>query len=653
MAVTPVGMRRSAPQTPVGNGVQGDASLKTIVNPNISNVNFGRIADQANQTYDPEMAKYYAAVDLARQKFSGNEEANEKMFRKEIDRIYKDELQGTLNPDTDIRGNNVMSQAIRGLNEGYDDLLSIAGNAIDKPWDVIAGGIADATGQHKAADKLRNLMDGRDVGTALDIGADIALMANPMTMPIGVAKALIQQSDNIDEAIKGRDNVTLEDLTGAQRAARGGEAALNTALATLPGVGKSGKVLKAAKADEVAKSVDDAKELVKPLEKAVDTAKTNAKDSKDAYMSELLDDQAKHQTKINRLMGRPISGENIKDTEKMLDETNSKIGSLKNGEIVGDSDVAKIAQSDDTAYSDATRILKDQNDLVKKLENRAEQPYIMRALSVANDQSHAMRNAVKNIPEVRKEITKAQKNLPAEFNVEGLDDISRLPRTRFGMRKLMNEEGGYKRFGIDDETAKKMTDGEKRQFADQTAALIREQIGRTPTIGALRNAMNQIGDATRAENFSENLLKETQKDLLKKLADDKKIKGTPTEKLKNLRNMVASSLSGVGALGVQGGLAGMSTGDYDNFQQGVLATFNDLEQHPWKFLPGLFPIGAKRASMRMTPGLKGNLGSSIPFNAARGAALGNYITSQTEPDTSKATNEEEILKRLAALKAGE
>lgn len=292
-------------------------------------------------------------------------------------------------------------------------------------------------------------------------------------------------------------------------------------------------------------------------------------------------------------------------------------------------------------------------DRINRLTDLGNASYPVRVARMANDQSRAMRNAIKNIPEVRREIAKAQGNLPAAFSAEGLDDISRLPRTRFGMRKLMNEEGGYKRFGIDDETAEKMTDSEKRQFADQTAALIREQIGRTPTVGALRNAMNQIGDATRAENFSEGLLRESQEDLLKKLKADEKIKGTPTEKLKNIRNMIASSLAGVSTLGAQGALAGMATGDYDNLQQGVMATFNNLERHPWKFVPGLFPIGAKRASLRMNPGLRGNMGSSIPFHAARGAGIGNYITSQTEPDTSGATNEEEILRRLAALKAGE
>lgn len=641
-------------RAPQGNGVQGDASLKTIVNPNISGVNFGKIADQANQTYDPEMAKYYAAVDLARQEFSGNEEVNEKMFRKEIDRIYKDKLQGTLNPDTDIRGNNVMSQAIRGLNEGYDDLLSIAGNAIDKPWDVIAGGIADATGQHKAADKLRNLMDGRDVGTALDIGADIALMANPMTMPIGVAKALIQQSDNIDEAIKGRDNVTLEDLTGTQRAARGGEAALNTALAALPGVGKAGKVLKAAKADEVATSLKGAKETAKTLGEKASKASDDVTKAKAEYESNLADlakqqEEAASKVKseaIQRMAGRDAKFLNEAKQAKVDVDNSIDALAMDDAAILGNemASAREIAEAAEKARTNANEI--------DKLANSS---YPIRVAKIANDQSRAMRDAIKNIPARRRELAEVEEKLPGlhNFNPDGLDPITKLPRTRRGMRKLMNEDEGYKRFGISDKAIKDMSASRKRQLADQTAAAVRQKYGRTPLTGALKDAMNQIGDATKAENFSNGLYEEEFAKMLDKLKANEKIKGTPTEKLKNLRNMVASSLSGVGALGVQGGLAGMSTGDYDNFQQGVMATFNDIEQHPWKFLPGLFPIGAKRASMRMTPGLKGDLGSSIPFNAARGAALGNYITSQTEPDTSKATNEEEILKRLAALKAGE
>ena len=652
------------PQQPIRpTASSGSVAPVNKVNPDISGVNFARIANKADDTYDPEMAKYAAAVDLARQKFSGKEDGNEKLFRQTIDDIYKNELNGTLNPDTDIRGNNAFTLAIRGLNEGYDDLLGVAGNMIDKPWDFVAGGIADNLMGKKTGDRVRNLMDGRDVGTALDIGADIALAATPFGMPALAAKSLVRQSDNIDEMVKGYDNVTLEDLTGAQRAARGGEAALNTALSMLPGVGRAGKVVKGATKKSMEESaerfgkkaaeIEGAKKTLTrdafledrrlPLQEALDAATADVAEKKAASdaIKQAMSENGFSQELLDAGTAFRNAARERNAAQDALRDFNAK---AQNPQFLADD------------YQAELKVLQDAIDENAKLQAQATKlangSYLGRMM---HNEAQAGRNlaaSIRNIPsdigrnaEISKELGK---NL-------GIQNVDKLPRSNRGIRKLMREHP--ERFDIEVPRGSSIDDvisrGKQRQLAGTYGNIIREDLGRTNVGGALKRGMKNIGQSANPANYSPTVLEEDTLKAINKLKANEAIKGTSEERLKDIGKMVVSSLSGVGALGLQGGLAGMATGDYNNLQQGVLATFNDIERRPWRFLPGLFPVGAKQASMRMNPNLRGNLGSAMPFNAARASALGDYITTQTEPDTSKASNEEEIIRRLAALKAGE
>lgn len=702
MAVTPVGIRRTAPQAPVGNS----AAPTNVVNPNIDNVNYNRIATQANDISDPEMAemaKYYAAVDLARQKFSGDEKANEKMFRQEIDRIYKDKLQGTLNPDTDIRGNNAFSLAIRGLNEGYDDLLTAAGGLVDNSWDTVAGGIADATGQHKAAEKLRTLMDDRDVGTAIDIGADIGLSVLPFGMPAVVAKNLIQQSDNFDEALKGRDNVTLEKLTDTQRGARLGEGLLTTALAAVPGAGRAGKLIKGTSNDAAKEVVKNADEAVKAAQKQIgksdksinnltkklDATKDPQKDLEDLLAErKVLSDAYRNVDEMQRAANAAKNGQHpqpyladqeLKQAQRELDSAlqSSQFNNLQeadaairkaseNRNALGSRRaLQKALDKANESKGEAETLFKDSKSELERAKNFAGKTRLGRMIEQELLGWQAMRDAVKAIP---KDYNASKQIVDETTKALKLEGIDKLPRTNRGVAKLIKEHP--EKFGIKapEKKVPKGADAEKwlvdnldkvvaprrqQQMAAMYANQIRDNIGRTNLQGTLRRAMDNIGAASRPESFSPKLFDETQEQMLKQLAENKKVRNTAKGKVADTLKAGGNSLVGLGTLGVQGALGGMATGDYDNFQQGIDATFRDILNNRWKFMAGLYPIGAKRASMRINPGIRGKTGSAVPFNAARGAGLGNYITSQTEPDTSKATSEEEILRRLAALKAGE
>lgn len=183
--------------------------------------------------------KYQVAVSQARTELGDG--ASDKDLRLRTDEIYENDLGGETKA-SDLRGENIFTQAIRGLDEGWTDLTNTIGGGLDWAYDNTIGGL---TGTQDA-------FSGEDIGGVIDVGTDIGLGAlsfvpgvNLVAAPLLVGKNVIQESDNIYEAFTGRDATTLQKLSDGQRLSKGIGSALNVGLGSVPVIGKAVKPLTA------------------------------------------------------------------------------------------------------------------------------------------------------------------------------------------------------------------------------------------------------------------------------------------------------------------------------------------------------------------------------------------------------------------------
>ena len=163
---------------------------------------------------------------------------------------------------------------------------------MDNAADFVIGGIADWFG---AGDDFRNLFNGEDLAVIPDMLEDVALGAlGPVGIAAAVGKNAAQRTDQIVEALSGRDSVTGEKIGLDRRIGKGGEALLGTALSALPGVGKlaskgivgaeeaAAKAAKAAAKQEkkarpvLEKAAKNLEDLTKQVEEKIPKAQTEA-----------------------------------------------------------------------------------------------------------------------------------------------------------------------------------------------------------------------------------------------------------------------------------------------------------------------------------------------------------------------------------------
>ena len=202
--------------------------------------------------------KYQYAVQLAKQDLGGDT-SDDAEFRDLVDSYYEQ-----MDPETsaaDMRGETMASQVVRGVGEAYDQVNDTLGDGVDWLWDNVAGGLAGAVGglvdaatngQTSYGDEWRqNVSDVVSPETAdaiASMGTGMLLSAIPgVGVPLSIGLTAAQNSDDLYEAVTGRDAVSLEGLGGAERLGRFGSALLDTALAAAPAVGKLGRGIKGAK----------------------------------------------------------------------------------------------------------------------------------------------------------------------------------------------------------------------------------------------------------------------------------------------------------------------------------------------------------------------------------------------------------------------
>lgn len=220
----------------------------------------GKILKAIDTTGKSDAYKYQYAVDLAKQDLGGDTSDTDE-FRNLVDEYYAQMDPGT--SAADMRGETGFTQAVRAVGEGVDNVNDVLGDGIDWVWDNTAGNLAGAlggligafSGDEDMGEKWKQGVSdvvSEDTADAIaSMGTGMLVAAIPgIGVPLAAGLTAAQNSDELYEAISGRDAVTRERLSDLERIGRGGSAVLDTVLAAAPAVGKLGRTLKGAGATD-------------------------------------------------------------------------------------------------------------------------------------------------------------------------------------------------------------------------------------------------------------------------------------------------------------------------------------------------------------------------------------------------------------------
>lgn len=249
-------------------------------------------ASSQKNTAKGDAAKWQHAIQLAREDFGENADTDDRKFLERAEGYY-----ATMDPEStadQVRGKNAFTSAVENVAHGIDGVNDFLGDGVKGAWDLLAGGGAELlgglagmfTGDKDTASDWRDFTEGvidDETADALaSIGTNLAVSAIPgFGVPASIALAGLQNADDINEALTGRDSVTLQKLDDDERTGRALNAAIDLGMSALPGMGKLDEGIDAARAaGKIAPLADDAGRTAKILDKAnpVNQAKVLAND---------------------------------------------------------------------------------------------------------------------------------------------------------------------------------------------------------------------------------------------------------------------------------------------------------------------------------------------------------------------------------------
>lgn len=249
----------------------------------LDDFDYDSVIERAESTDNPDGYKYQVAVQLAQNMAgSGIDDAD---MRDLVDSEF-----AKLNPTATgaaMRGeDNLGAMMMGGFNEARDNVSDIVGRGIDGIWDGIVGngagilgGIVGAvTGDEDTGSDWNEFVSGLigdedgaifDTRTLGDIATGIAVSAIPgIGVPLSAGMALLDNSDNIREALEGRDSISRQSLDADERLTKLGSSAIDTLLAAAPGMGKLRNATAARSLDDILSSTDDLAEMAKGMSEA-------------------------------------------------------------------------------------------------------------------------------------------------------------------------------------------------------------------------------------------------------------------------------------------------------------------------------------------------------------------------------------------------
>lgn len=296
----------------------------------------GDIADYADvikaaeETDDPDAYKYATAVRIVDNQIGNEQTLGDDEYRAAIDATF-DQMNPTVTGSAMRGEDDVISGAVRTARNVIDDVNETAGHGIDWLWDNTVGNLAGVAGVagnvggslidlvfnggegdewdpesafNNAKKMASDLVTPETGAIASDILIDLGLSAIPgVGIGLAAGKNAIQQSENIYEAISGRDDITGEEIDFPQRVAKGLLGLGSTALSVVPGIGK------AKNADEIAKSgkemideytgmLDDADNVLNFLDDATAAASSRNVDDVIKMAADRTDDAGKELTPL-------------------------------------------------------------------------------------------------------------------------------------------------------------------------------------------------------------------------------------------------------------------------------------------------------------------------------------------------------------------
>lgn len=267
----------------------------------VDDFDYDSIIQKADSTDNPDGYKYQVAVQMAGNK--AGPDIDDADMRDLVDSEF-----AKLNPTAtgaQMRGeDNVGAQIVGGLNEAKDNISEMIGSGIDGLWDGIVGGgagiigsaVGAFTGDENTGNDWNNFVSGLigdeenavfDTRALGDIATGIGIAAIPgIGVPLSAGIALLDNADNIREAIEGRDSITREKLDTDEQATKLGSAALDTFLAAAPGIGKLKNATALRDIDDILANSDD-------LAKGISEASTLRKSLSPSNMASIARDSAK------------------------------------------------------------------------------------------------------------------------------------------------------------------------------------------------------------------------------------------------------------------------------------------------------------------------------------------------------------------------
>ena len=227
-----------------------------------------------------DAAKWQHAVQLAREDFGENADTDDRKFLERAEGYY-----ATMDPEStadQVRGKNAFTSAVEDVANSVEGVNDFLGDGVKGAWDLLAGGGAEAlgglvgmfTGDEDTASDWREFTEGviddQTADALASVGTNLAVSAIPgFGVPASIALAGLQNADSINEAMTGRDSVTLQKLDDDERSGRAINAALDLGLSAVPGIGKLDEGVDAARAaGKIAPLADDASRVAKVLDKA-------------------------------------------------------------------------------------------------------------------------------------------------------------------------------------------------------------------------------------------------------------------------------------------------------------------------------------------------------------------------------------------------
>ena len=552
-----------------------------------------------NASSDSE--KYAAAVAMARDDLA-DKNVDRTTFKNAIDSYYN--TMGASKSGREMRGENAWTDFVQGVNDFTHGVNTGIGNGIDWLWDNSVGNFTDLVAGKEAGDAVKNFMTGEDLSIIPDIASDVLLTIPGWTIPLVVAKEGFRNADNFNEAISGKDSVTLEDLDDSQRAAKAALGTMGVGLSVLPGVGKARSIAKLAS------------------QKEADSAlKTAQKVAKDAGEIEL--------PKEWHFKGQPNGWQHFVKSDangQPLAPAGVRQSIIDNAKAISDAeDAARVALE-----KEADKAAKWQSYLAAK--DRAGKSTANRVVDLFNQDASGFMQALKNMPQTW---SASRKRIGAEKSL------------RSAMRKA-NKEGVPDKEGMltkkstaeDREAALKAALGEDGQeILDITGYANGNATGRFkpglpsfgPQIGrSIGDVARDIGVRSNASlrDSSEYTFGKSVDDLMKMIEGVEK--GSPAEKA--LRRIgIDSRLHPSGAMSTfKSTLLGPVTSlpmiplayqsEYGGgIDENLSRIANDIRKNgAGKYIAAAFPVGGQRMlAQSAIPGLTGRLGAYHPFGAIR------------------------------------